>query len=235
MRGSSSEGAVPGYRLERVVASVQRFRKSWHRVHRPQDVNNLLGLFPHVSLQRGYVLDYLPMGGEASRWIWPFIRQEREIGPPPELASLARDYLIQQRDSGKLRPVVAETLYQYMIYERSPVGLLEYALFVSELWATKSESVAGEWLSLEPLLTRRAYDDVLRKTRSTALRFSRPLGYDPLVELSPEGGGAARMLVYHPGDWKRIYVLRLLVAPEGEVRRSAGELVANLGGGPEAR
>jgi hypothetical protein len=43
------------------------------------------------------------------------------------------------------------------------------------------------------------------------------------------------MLVYHPGDWKRIYVLRLMVAPEGEVHRSAGELVANLGGGPEER
>jgi hypothetical protein len=52
--------------------------------------------------------------------------------------------------------------------------------------------------------------------------------------LSPEGGGAARRF-YHPGDWKRIYVLRLLVAPEGEVRRSAGELVANLGGAPEAQ
>jgi len=235
VHGAPSEGSVPGYRLERVLAGVQRFRKSWFRMHRPQDVNRLLTLFPHVSLQRGYVLDYLPMGGEASRWIWPFAREEREAGPPPALAALARDYLVNQRDSGELRPVVAETLYQYLIYERSPIGLLEYALFVSELWATKSESVAGEWLALEPLCTRRAYDEVLRRTRATALRFSRPLGYDPLVELAPEGGGTARMLVYHPGDWRRIYVLRLLVSPEGEVRRSPGELVANLGGGPEVR
>lgn len=232
MRGSTSQGSVPGYRLERVVASVQRFRKSWHRIHRPQDVNNLLTLFPRVSLQRGYVLDYLPMGGEARRWIWPFARHERETEPPPALAALARDYLINQRDSGELRPLVAETLYQFLVYERSPAGLLEYALFVTELWATKSGSVAGEWLSLEPLFTRRAYDAVLRRTRATALRFSRPLGYDPLVELAAEGGGTAQMLVYHPGDWKRIYVLRLLVTAEGEVRRSPGELVANLGGGP---
>lgn len=224
---------MPGYRLEQVIAAVQRFRKSWHRVHRPQDVNNLLALFPHVSLQRGYLLDYLPMGGEASRWIWPFARREREVDPPPQLAALARDYLVNQRDSGELRPIVVETLYQFLIYERTPVGLLEYALFVTELWATKSESVAGEWLALEPLLTRRAYDAVLRKTRATALRFSRPLNYDPVVELSPEGGGAARMFVYHPGAWKRIYVLRLQVTPEGEVRRSPGKLVANLGGGPE--
>lgn len=233
MRSSFSEGSVPGYRLERVVASVQRFRNSWHRLHRPQDVNQLLSIFSHVSLQRGYVLDYLPMGGESSRWIWPFARQERDAGPPPALAALARDYLVNQRDSGELRPVVAETLYQFLIYERSPLGLLEYALFMTELWATKSESVAGEWLSLEPLLTRRAYDDVLRKTRSTALRFSRPLNYDPRVELAAEGGGAAQLFVYHPGDWKRIYVLHLRVSPEGEVRRAVGELVANLGGGPE--
>ena len=229
------EERVPGYRVERLIDSIRRFRKAWSRYHRPQDVNHLLHLFPSVTLPLDYMLDYLPMGGETNRWIWPYARRQREHDPPEALASLARDYLVGERDTGALRPVVVETLYNYLQYEKNPRGLLEYAFFVSELWATKSESVAREWLSLEPLFSKRSFEAVLRKAGASLLRVARPTIYDPVVVADPEGGGTVRFLVYNPGDWKRIYYLVCRIDPEGEVKRQAGDLVANLGGRPRIR
>ncbi len=229
------ENRVPGYRVERLLDSVRRFRKAWSRYHRPQDVNHLLHLFPNVSLPPDYMLDYLPMGGETNRWIWPYARRQREREPPEALASIARDYLVGERDTGVLRPVVVETLYRYLHYERSPRGILEYAFFVSELWATKSESVAGEWLSLEPLFSKRSFDTVLRKAGASLLRAARPPVYDPLVIADPDGGGTVQFLVYNPVGWRRIYYLECQIDAEGEVKRQAGDLVANLGGQPKVR
>jgi hypothetical protein len=176
-------------------------------------------------------LDYLPMGGTAAGWIWPYARREEAdvgSGLPPALAAIARDHLAGQRGSGELRQVEVETLYRRLSYELSPVGLFEYAFFITELWSTKSASKAGEWLEGVPIFTRRAFDAVLRKA-ARVRRVARPESCDPLAWLNPTGGGEVRFLVYHSGAWKRIHTLKCHVDAEGSVKHEAGALVANLG------
>ncbi len=219
---------VPGHRADYLLQKVRRFRGMWGRYHRPDDVNHLLRIFPHLSIERGYILDYIRIGGSSEGWIWPYARKERE-GPPTRLTSIHLDKLATQRDSGELRRTEVETLYRYLDYERTAEGLFEYAFFISELWATKSASKAAEWLSMDPLFTRWHFDSVLRKAGRRVVRVSRPASYDPEVTFDPEGGGEVRFLVYSGGPWKRITFFSCWVDAQGSVRREPGELVANLG------
>jgi hypothetical protein len=231
MMGATGQQLIPGYQAERLFDNIERFRRSWPRFHRPDDVNQLLRLFPHVSLPRGYKLDYLPMGSGATGWIWPYARpgDSGHIGPPPALAGLARDELFTKRGSGELRRLEVETLYRHLSYENSAQGLFEYALLISELWATKSASRADEWLGYQPLLTRRAFEAVLRRESSGLRRVARPDNYDPRVIWSVTGGGQVLFMVYQGGAWKRISMLGCLVDADGYVRHEIGELIANLG------
>jgi hypothetical protein len=225
------EQKVQGYHAERVYENVLRFRNAWGRYHRPDDVNRLLRLFPHVSIQQGYILDYLSMGGTTSGWIWPYARRGdagSEPGPPPALAAIERDRLVGQRGSGELRRLEAETLYRFFQYEPSGTGLFEYAFFVNELWSTKSASKAAEWLDLQPVFTKRRFDSVLREVKQV-LRVVRPESCDPVARFGAEGGGEVEFMVYHGGPWRRIFNLKIQVDADGCVRRAPGSLVANLG------
>jgi hypothetical protein len=225
------EGRIAGHHAERILEAVKRFRANWMRYHRPEDVNQLLRLFPAVRLPRGLMLDYLPVGGVETGWIFPFVRSEvvteGESVVPRELASMERDRLAGKRGSGELRQLEVRYLYSHLTYEPSPTGLFEYAFFVSELWATKSASKARDWLDLEPLFTRRQYDGVVRAAKQVT-RVVRPETCDPAARLA-ERGGEVEFIVHQGGAWKRIFQLRLTVDPDGSVRREAGALLANFG------
>ncbi|OGO68273.1 MAG: hypothetical protein A2Z37_11820 [Chloroflexi bacterium RBG_19FT_COMBO_62_14] len=231
MESLTREQKVPGYQAERLFDGVERFRKAWARYHRPDDVNHLLRLFTKVALRRGYMLDYLPVGGLSSGWIWPYARRadpHPDSGPPLALTAMARDRLISMRGSGELRRVEIDTLYAFLGYETSPLGLFEYAVFISELWATKSASKASDWLDLVPVVTRRQFDGILRKAGDRVQRVIRPSIYDPLVRLDGQAGGEVRFMVFQGGAWKRITMLVMKVDENGSVRREFGDLVANL-------
>jgi hypothetical protein len=225
------EGRIPGYHAERILDAVKRFRANWMHYHRPEDVNQLLRLFPTIHLPRGFMLDYLPVGGVETGWIFPYARREAETEGesmvPPELAAMERDRLAGKRGSGELRRLEVEYLYRHLTYESSPTGLFEYAFFISELWATKSASKARDWLDLNPIFTRREFDAVVRAAKQVT-RVMRPESCDPLARLATSGG-EVEFIVYQGGAWKRIFRLRLFVDPDGSVRREAGELLANLG------
>jgi hypothetical protein len=231
MQSLTREQRVPGHHAERLFDSILRFRKGWARHHRPDDVNQLIRLFNKVTIQRGYMLDYLPVGGLASGWIWPYARRADptpDSGPPPALTAIARDRLVSMRGSGELRRVEVDTLYVFLSYEQSAHGLFEYAVFVNELWATKSASKAGDWLDLVPIVNRRQFDNVIRKAADRLERVARPAVYEPLARLDGAKGGEVRFMVFQGGAWKRITNLILKVDEQGIVRREFGDLVANL-------
>jgi len=225
------EGRIPGHHAERILEAVKRFRANWMHYHRPEDVNQLMRLFPAVRLPRGFMLDYLPVGGVETGWIFPFARREAvssgESPAPAELNAMERDRLAGKRGSGELRRLEVEYLYRHLTYEPSPIGLFEYAFFISELWATKSASKARDWLNLDPIFTRRQFDAVVRGAKQVT-RVMRPDTCDPLARLA-DAGGEVEFIVYEAGAWKRIFQLGLTVLPDGSVRREAGNLLANLG------
>jgi hypothetical protein len=214
-----------------MLEAVKRFRTNWMHYHRPEDVNQLLRLFPAVHLPRGFMLDYLPVGGVETGWIFPFARREAvtegESAVPAELAAMERDRLAGKRGSGELRRMEVEYLYRHLTYEPTHTGLFEYAFFISELWATKSASKARDWLDLDPIFTRRQFDAVVRAARQVT-RVIRPETCDPLARLA-SSGGEAEFIVYQGAAWKRIFQLRLTVHPDGSVSRDPGDLLANLG------
>lgn len=223
---------IPGYRLDQTVTAVQRFRDSWGRYHRPDDVNRLLRIFRKVELQRGYDLDYIPLRGREQRWIWPYCRSNAPgvpAEPPEALRAIPPDRLVGQKRGAGLRSVEVGTLYRFLSYERSPQGLFEYGYFINELWATKSSAREQDWLDLEPLVVRHKFDAVLRRERKQLVKVSRPDHFDPVVRLG-EGGGTAEFLAYQPGPWKRIIRVQLTVEPDGVVSWSPGEVVASLSG-----
>lgn len=231
MESLTREQKVPGHHAERLFDGLERFRRGWARHHRPDDVNQLLRLFNKVSIRRGYILDYLPVGGLRAGWIWPYARKADptpDSGPPLVLTAMARDRLISMRGSGELRRVEVDTLYAYLSYEPSPHGLFEYAVFISELWATKSAAKAGDWLDLVPIVNRRQFDSVLRKSGDHVQRVIRPSVYDPMARLDREKGGEVRFMVFQGGAWKRITNLILKVDEQGAVHREFGDLVASL-------
>ncbi len=226
----TSSVRVPGYHAERLFDNLLRFRKAWSRYHRPDDVRHLLSLFPRVALESGYELDYLPMGGTPTVWVWPFARRvgTRVENLPELLAGIDRDRLAGMRGSEAGRKIEAGTLYRLLTYEKTPTGLFEFAVFVNELWATKSAAKARDWLDLEPIFSRRIFDEILRRSSGQAQRVTRPESFDPTAQLSAQGGGEVSLLVHPGGGYKRIAELRLVVEPGGSVRREMGKVIANL-------
>jgi hypothetical protein len=225
------EHRVRGYQAERLWNAVLRFRGSWGRYSQPDDLKQFLRIFPDVTLTKGYVLDYLQMGGTRSGWIWPYARRiekRGEEGVPHALASIPRDRLVALRGTSEMKPIELQTLYKYLHYSPTPYGLLEYVLFVRELWAIKSASKAEDWLDLIPIFTRGAFDRVLLKATSVAKRIVQPESYDPLVRLKPEGGVDVRFLVYQTGPWERIYHLKNLIDGDGYLRTEPGKVFVTL-------
>jgi hypothetical protein len=223
---------IPGYQAERTLDGILRFRRSWSRYHRPDDVNHLLRLFPLVTLREGYILDYLRLGGTSHGWIWPYARKEAVQGEaelPPALKAVEIDRLAVARDRPQSSNLKVETLYRFLNYETTAKGLFEYAFFVSELWATKSSSRAGDWLTLKPLFTRWQFDRALRQAKGQLKRIVRPQHLDVAVQLSPEGGGEVSFIVFQGGAWERIFILKCVVEADGTIRREIGKNIASLG------
>ncbi|HEX9798443.1 MAG TPA: hypothetical protein VGA52_16040 [Anaerolineales bacterium] len=228
----AKEERVPGYRLDQTLTAVGRFRQSWNRYHRPDDVSHLLRLFRKVSLQRGYELDYLPMRRGDMRWIWPFARLSQPgspTEPPPALRAIPPDRLAAEKRGGSLHMIEIETLYRHLAYEHSAEGLAEYAFFLNELWATKAPEREAAWLAIEPLVVRHAFDAVLRREAKNLVRVARPVAFDPLAILG-EAGGTLSFLAFEAGPWKRIVRIELTVEADGAVAWEPVEVVASLKG-----
>jgi hypothetical protein len=231
MRRSFADDLVPGYRAEERLEAVLRFRRLWSRYAKPEDVNALVKQFPRVSVRQDYALDYFLIGGRQAGWIWPYARraEARFAGQPPEaLSAVPLDRLAAMRGRAEALELEAESLYQFLEYETSPQGLFEYALFVKELWATKSEAVASDWLELQPLFVKHRFEAVLRAESRQIVRFSRPKSFDPTSLVAPQGGGRVSFLAFEGGPWRRISYRTLVVDPRGWVRDQAGEVIASL-------
>ncbi len=231
MRLSFDADRIPGYRAEERMEAVFRIRRLWSRYERPDDVNQLLRQFARVSILDGFMLDYLSLGGKEASWIWPFARptNTRQAPDVPEpLAGVPSDRLAGLRGNAEGLALEAESLYRYIDYEKSPLGLFEYAVFVRELWATKSAAQAAEWLDLQPIFVKHRFDSILRSEARRIVRFSRPKTFDPVSRLSPGGGGEVSFLVYQGGPWKRIHTLNLTVDPKGWVRTRTGDVLVSL-------
>ncbi|NIM95489.1 MAG: hypothetical protein GTO18_17465 [Anaerolineales bacterium] len=219
---------VAGHLAERIYGNVLRFRRGWNRYRQPEDLKQLLKLFPNVSLLEGYRLDYLQMGSVESGWIWPYAcleSAEGEEGLPEVLAGMHRDQLISLRDTPEARGIAIGTLNSYLRYSSTPLGLFEYAFFMSELWSTKSSAVAGDWLELELIFSRFAFDNLLRKTPYVIKRIKRPDTYDPQTQLESKRGGEVSFLAYRGGAFKHIFVLKANVDPMGSVIRETGDVL----------
>jgi hypothetical protein len=230
MNQNTASQRLPGYRLQPTLETVQRFRAGWARYHKPDDINHLLRLFRKVELQSNYQLDYLALGrGDVAR-IWPFARavktkDDRDL--PKALEAVPPDRMASAEPGGALRQVEVDTLYRYLSYEHSAQGLAEYAFFVPEMWALKSEGWASEWLSLEPLVVRHRFDSVLRKAGSQLVRVARPDHYDPEVVLSPLGG-TVQFIAYQPGPWRRIVRIEIKIDRQGFVSWQTQDVIASL-------
>lgn len=223
---------VPGALAERLYLSIQRYRKAWSRYRRPEDMRQLLRIFPNVTMTKSYILDYIPMGGPQSSWIWPFAKpviQEHEEYLPEELEELARDQLMSMRRTPEGKRIAEQTLYKYLRYPSTQLGIFEYAVFIMELWATKSESKAMEWLDLGLIFSRHRFDNLIIKSQ-TAKRIRRPGVYEPTVQIDPDGGGKVQFLAYGSKGWKRVFQMLLRVDKGGNVGSEPGIVLVDLGG-----
>jgi hypothetical protein len=234
MDGSDSEELWPVAEREadRLLTRVLKFRRDYEQSRRDGDLNELLGLFPRVSIQEGYVLDYIRFEETSASWIRPYARQVQ--APPletlPEVIRLFdRQGILGYRQEEEMNRLEVETLYNFLDYERSLPGLFEYAFFVVELWATNAEWHAAEWLDSTPIFTKRRFESFVRKGRNSE-KVSYPQRFGPLVRLE-ENGGHVRFLVYTRVGWNRIYYLECAVHADGRVDLDMGETLADFGGG----
>jgi hypothetical protein len=225
-----TEQRVPRAHVERLMENLRRFRRNLDRLAKPTDVNRLLEIFSRVSIEKGFSLDYLVMGAGSRAWIWPYARRgdvDEPSAPPSRLAVLPRDELAGRRGSESVKEIEVETLYRRLEYEASPSGLFEYALFVSELWAMRSEAIESEWSEVELIFSKRAFDAAVRKSERIT-RITRPLTYDAIARLASVGGGEVMAYAYLGGAWKRISQLLFKVQPNGLVDRTEASVLVNL-------
>lgn len=205
---------IPQEPAEEILKRVLEFRNSYDQYEKPEDVNTLLSLFPRVSLEKGYILDYiLEPSGEAVQQILPYIRPSGE----DEMLLVMPG---ENKDS-------VETLYKYLDYERSPQGLFEYAFFITELWSTRVSWHAAEWLASTPVFTQDRFDELVDRAPKVD-SLLRPEWYGPEAELTE---GEVRFLVYTEMGWTRIYYLQIAVDAQGCTEQKVGSIVADFGQG----
>ena len=207
---------VPQAAAEEILGRLLEFRDRYDSYTKPDDVNALLSFFPHVRLQEGYVLDYeIVSAGHAVQHIAPYAR------------SADGEDLLLLDDPGAEGG--GEDLYGRLSYEQTPLGLFEYAFFITELMSTRGSWHATEWLASTPVFTEERFEAVLEKAGSHE-SLARPDWFGPLARLEDEGG-EVRFLVYTEMGWERIYYLSITVARDGTTHPEAGAIVADLGQG----
>ncbi|MGY8826017.1 MAG: hypothetical protein ACKVJG_19115 [Candidatus Latescibacterota bacterium] len=209
-------------RAEAVLGNVLHFRDNYARFEKPDDVNALLELFSGVHVRSGYVLDYdLVQEGKAMIRIRPFARRAES-----EEAVFSVEEPSDQEGHGEQ---AVETLYQYLSYDKTPVGLFEYVFLVQELWSTRASWHEAEWLASTPIFTQRRFDEIIHSARKVEdLKTPDWCGPEALVDAE---GGRVRFLVHTPMGWERIYWLEVSVEADGRLDVHAGDIVADLGQG----
>jgi|GEM_PF-650593 len=209
-------------RAEAVLEHVLHFRDNYARFEKPDDVNALLGLFSGVHVRPGYALDYdLVHEGKAMTRIRPFARRVDS-----EEAVFSVEEPPDQEGQGE---EAVETLYQYLNYDKTPVGIFEYVFFVQELWSTRASWHEAEWLASTPIFSQTRFDEVVGSARKVE-ELKRPDWYGPEALVGAEGG-QVRFLVHTPMGWERIYWLEVGVEADGRLDVHAGDIVADLGQG----
>lgn len=215
---------IPQEQAAEILDSVIRFRKSYDQYERPDDVNALVRLFPSVQLREGYILDYEQVQeGEVVTRIRPFARRVDGQDEDP----LLLDFLPPELEG--LTDQDVETLYQFLGYEKTPLGLFEYAFFILELWSTRASWHEAEWLASTPVFTQQHFEELVDQARKVE-QLNLPDWYGPETVVLDQGG-KVRFLVHTPMGWERIYYLEITVADDGRVDQQAGQIVADLGQG----
>lgn len=227
---SAAERRIPGYQADQLWRPVLRYRDAWPQHPRPEDVARLIDLFPAVSLNPDYQLDYLSLGGLRGRWIWPYARPkgEPEGGLPEGLAGIPRDQLASLREGEGAAALKETSLYRYLHRQETPMGLFQYTLFLQELWAFKSEAVAAEWLDLTFLFNRHQFESSLRQ-EGIPRRLTRPSSLDPIVHPGVGEGGRVEWVVFQPRPRRRVAWYRCEVGGGGGVKAWAGETLVDFG------
>ena len=204
-----------------LLESVLEFRTRGLQYDRPDDVNALLGLFPLVSVRKGFILDYIQSEAKSGMRlpIRPFARPDEDDGWEP----------IFDPSEVPGREELVEELYGYLEFEQTPKGLFEYAFFVIELWSVRASRHAAEWLESTPIFTGARFDEILDGARKVE-DLKRPDHFGPSARCDDEGG-RVRFLVHTPVGWERIYYLESMVSADHYVDQEAGEIVADLGSG----
>ena len=204
-----------------ILTKVLAFRTQWQEFEKPDDVNALVQIFPHVSVRKGYVLDYVQEKTKDGV-VLPIQPYARPIDDDSWIPMLDADSPLERDD-------LVEQLYQYLEFELSPQGLFEYAFFVIELWSMRASRHAAEWLESTPVFTAGRFDEVLDRARKVS-DLKRPQAFGPMCRIDGKGG-RVRFLVHTPIAWERVYYLESMVFGDGFVDQEAGEIIADMGSG----
>ena len=216
---------IPQEQAAEIVDNVIQFRKNYDQYEKPDDVNALMCLFPSVQLREGYILDYEQVQeGEVVTRIRPFARKGN--GAEKE-EPLLLDFVPPEVEGFTDQDV--ETLYQFLIYEKTPLGLFEYACFILELWSIRASWHEAEWLASSPVFTQRHFEELIEQSRKVE-RLDPPNWYGPEVAML-DRDSKVRFLVHTPMGWERIYYLDITITADGRVDQQAGQIVADLGQG----
>jgi hypothetical protein len=83
-----------------ILTKVLAFRSQWQEFEKPDDVNALVQIFPHVNVRKGYVLDYVQekTGDGVVLPIQPYARPEDDDSWIPMRHSSARIWLSSYTD-----------------------------------------------------------------------------------------------------------------------------------------
>lgn len=212
---------IPSDTAHQLSLQVKSFRERPQPSRPPEDVNALLALFPHVSIRDGYILDYMveTSADGVELPIRPFARPADDDSWMPfyEGDIPERDELVEQ-------------LYQYIHFERTPIGAFEYAYFIIEMWSLRVSRYAAEWLESTPIFNEDTFEQVLSQVDKVN-DLNRPASFAPTARITEDGAGRVRFLAYTPMGWERIYYLESRISADGFVDQQAGEIVADMGTG----
>lgn len=227
---SGKTSQIPAFRVAPLWEQIKRYRRAALTKVPPADVQGLVSLFRSVRLAEGYSLGCIRVGSRERGWIWPYAVREAAgaaPAPPKKLAEIPVDRLASGRLDDNLRPLILETLNRHLVWDRTPQGLLEYALLVRELWSMKSESQEADWLSIDFVLTRHSLHQILRRAGRATIRSSLDDSLDPRAVLS-YGGGRVILLGHLEMPWQRVLEITLRVDRDGWVSWESGQVVLNL-------